>query len=116
MKRWARKHKKVLITFGVISLVTWIGTAIELHLLATHTYDLYEYTTNHVVSDELKMVSLLGVVIIVLLAIWTFFLLFIFLKIMFPNKKSWQGALCMEEFRFLKEMPGALRKGLDKNE
>ncbi|MGR5969848.1 hypothetical protein ACT7C1_24485 [Bacillus paranthracis] len=76
-----------MITFGVISLVTWIGTAIELHLLATHTYDLYEYTTNHVVSDELKMVSLLGVVIIVLLAIWTFFLLFIFLKIMFPNKK-----------------------------
>lgn len=116
MKLWINKNKKLLITFGVISLITWIVTLIEINLIVANTDDLQEYATTKVISEDLEMVSLLGMLDITLLIVWTFTFMFIFLKIIFPSKKSLQGAFFIEEFRFLKEMPNELRKGLDKNE
>ncbi|MHA7108425.1 hypothetical protein ACW0JX_29130 (plasmid) [Bacillus sp. C-3-6] len=116
MKLWINKHKNLLITFGVISLVTWIVTLIEINLIVANADDLKEYAETKVISDDLKIVGLLGMFDITLLILWTFIFMFIFMKIIFPSKKALQGALFIEEFRFLKDMPSELRKGLDKNE
>ncbi|PET99703.1 hypothetical protein CN527_15095 [Bacillus cereus] len=116
MKLWINKNKKLLITFGVISLVTWIVTLIEINLIVANADDLQEYATTKVISEDLETVSLLGMLDITLLIVWTFTFMVIFLKIIFPSKKTLQGAFFIEEFRFLKEMPNELRKGLDKNE
>lgn len=116
MKLWITKNKKLLITFGVISLITLIVTFLEIHLIVSNAEDLYEYSTKNVVSDDLKTVGLLGVFNMMLLALWTFTFIFIFLKIIFPSKKVVHNALFIEELRFLKDMPSELRKGLDKNE
>ncbi|WP_410985494.1 hypothetical protein [Bacillus cereus] len=116
MKLWITKNKKLLITFGVISLVTLIITLFEINLIVSNTEDLYEYSTKKVVSDDLKTVSVLGVLNMILLALWTFTFIYIFLKIIFPSKKVVHSALFIEELRFLKDMPSQFRKGLDKNE
>ncbi|WP_144508510.1 hypothetical protein [Bacillus mycoides] len=116
MKLWITKNKKLLITFGVISLITLIVTFLEIHLIVSNAEDLYEYSTKNVVSDDLKTVGLLGVLNMMLLGLWTFTFIFIFLKIIFPSKKVVHNALFIEELRFLKDMPSELRKGLDKNE
>ncbi|MGH0943891.1 hypothetical protein ACQVTS_21955 [Bacillus mycoides] len=116
MKLWFTKNKKLLITFGVMSLITLIITLFEIHLIVSNAEDLYDYSTTKIVSDDLKTVSVLGVFNMILLALWTFTFIFIFLKIIFPSKKVVHNALFIEELRFLKDMPSELRKGLDKNE
>ncbi|HDR8449227.1 TPA: hypothetical protein RMI67_006455 [Bacillus cereus] len=116
MKLWFTKNKKLLITFGVMSLITLIITLFEIHLIVSNAEDLYEYSTSKTVSDDLKTVSVLGVFNMILLALWTFTFIIIFLKIIFPSKKVVHNALFIEELRFLKDMPSELRKGLDKNE
>lgn len=116
MKLWINKHKKLLITFVVLSLVTWLVTLIEINLIFASADDLKEYAETKFISDDLKIVGLLGLLDITLLILWTFLFMFIFMKIIFPSKKALQGALFIEEFRFLKDMPSELRKGLDKNE
>lgn len=116
MKLWIKKHKKILITFGVISLVTWIVTLIEINLIAANADELKEYAETKVISGDLELVGLVGMLDATLLIIWTFIFMFIFMKIIFPSKKALQGALFMEEFRFLRDMPNELRRGLDKNE
>ncbi|WP_142308000.1 hypothetical protein, partial [Bacillus thuringiensis] len=98
MKLWINKHKKLLITFGVMSLITLIITLFEIHLIVSNADDLYEYSISKTVSDDLKTVSVLGVFNMILLALWTFIFTFIFLKIIFPSKKALQGALFIEEF------------------
>lgn len=116
MKLWITKNKQLLITFGVISLVTLITTLFEINLIVSNAEDLYEYSTNKVVSDDLKIVSVLGVFNMIFIALWTFTFIFIFLKIIFPSKKVVHNTLFIEELRFLRNMPSELRKGLDKNE
>lgn len=116
MKLWFTKNKKLLIKFGVMSLITLIITLFEIHLIVSNAEDLYEYSTSKTVSDDLKTVSVLGVFNMILLALWTFTFIIIFLKIIFPSKKVVHNALFIEELRFLKDMPSELRKGLDKNE
>lgn len=116
MKLWFTKNKKLLITFGVMSLITLIITLFEIHLIVSNAEDLYEYSTSKTVTDGLKTVSVLGIFNMILLALWTFTFSFIFLKIIFPSKKVVHNALFIEELRFLKDMPSELRKGLDKNE
>ena len=116
MKLWFTKNKKLLITFGVMSLITLIITLFEIHLIVSNAEDLYEYSTSKTVTDGLKTVSVLGIFNMILLALWTFTFIFIFLKIIFPSKKVVQNALFIEELKFLKDMPSGLRKGLDKNE
>ncbi|MEK4841510.1 hypothetical protein [Bacillus sp. FSL L8-0152] len=116
MKLWFTKNKKLLITFGVMSLITLIIALFEIHLIVSNAEDLYEYSTSKTVSDDLKTVSVLGVFNMILLALWTFTFIIIFLKIIFPSKKVVHNALFIEDLRFLKDMPSELRKGLDKNE
>ncbi|MCM3736522.1 hypothetical protein M3215_11970 [Bacillus cytotoxicus] len=96
--------------------MTLIMTLIEMHLIITNADDLYEYTTQNIVSEDLKIISVLGLFDITLLTLWTFLFIFIFLKIVFPSKQVMHNALFIEELRFLKNMPSELRKGLDKNE
>ncbi|MDA2074193.1 hypothetical protein ACTFR8_28290 [Bacillus cereus group sp. MYBK15-3] len=116
MKLWITKNRKLLITFGVISLMTLIVTLFEINLIVSNAEDLYEYSTKNIISDNLKTVGLLGVFNLTLLALWTFTFIFIFLKVIFPNKKVINNALFIEELRFLKDMPSELKRGLDKNE
>ncbi|WP_336992562.1 hypothetical protein [Bacillus toyonensis] len=116
MKQWFTKNKKLLISFGVMSLITLIITLFEIHLIVSNAEDLYEYSTSKTVTDGLKTVSVLGVFNMILLAVWTFTFILIFLKIIFPTRKVVHNTLFMEELRFLKDMPSELRRGLDKNE
>ncbi|MDY0855051.1 hypothetical protein SPE26_31280 [Bacillus thuringiensis] len=116
MKLWFNKNKKLLITFGVMSLITLIITLFEIHLIVSNAEDLYEYSTSKTVTDSLKTVSVLGVFNMILLVLWTFTFIVIFLKIIFPSKKVVHNALFIEELKFLKDMPSQLKRGLDKNE
>ncbi|MBG9585480.1 hypothetical protein ABE42_41365 [Bacillus thuringiensis] len=116
MKLWVTKNKKLLITFGVMSLITLIITLFEIHLIVGNAEDLYEYSTSRTVTDGLKTVSVLGVFNMILLVLWTFTFILIFLKIIFPSKKVVHNALFIEELKFLKDMPSQLKRGLDKNE
>lgn len=116
MKLWFNKNKKLLITFGVMSLITLIITLFEIHLIVSNAEDLYEYSTSNTVTDGLKTVSVLGVFNMILLVLWTFTFILIFLKIIFPSKKVVHNALFIEELKFLKDMPSQLKRGLDKNE
>lgn len=116
MKLWFTKNKKLLITFGVMSLITLIITLFEIHLIVGNAEDLYEYSTSKTVTDGLKIVSVLSVFNMILLVLWTFTFILIFLKIIFPSKKVVHNALFIEELKFLKDMPSQLKRGLDKNE
>jgi hypothetical protein len=112
MKLWFNKNKKLLITFGVMSLITLIITLFEIHLIVSNAEDLYEYSTSKTVTDSLKTVSVLGVFNMILLVLWTFTFILIFLKIIFPSKKVVHNALFIEELKFLKDMPSQLKKGV----
>jgi predicted membrane protein len=112
MKLWFNKNKKLLITFGVMSLITLIITTLfEIHLIVSNAEDLYEYSTSKTVTDSLKTVSVLGVFNMILLVLWTFTFILIFLKIIFPSKKVVHNALFIEELKFLKDMPSQLKRG-----
>ncbi|MEK4587539.1 hypothetical protein [Bacillus sp. FSL W7-1334] len=80
MKRWMNKQKKLLITFGLISLVTWIVTWIEIHLIATNTDDLKEYAETKFISDDLEIVGLVGMLDMTLLIVWTCMLVLVQIK------------------------------------
>ncbi|QSX24472.1 hypothetical protein [Priestia megaterium] len=115
MNLWIFKNKKLLIAFCVISLMTFLLTLIEINLIVANADDLQEYATKNVVSGDLKTISLLGLLDIGFLTLWTIFFIFILLKIVFPSKKAVQNALFIGELKFLRDMPSELRKGLDKH-
>ena len=116
MKKWIIKNKKLLITFGVISLITLLITVIEINLIASNTNDLQVYSTTGVISSDLKTVGILGLVNVGILTLWSFIFAFIMIKMIFPNQKTVQDAFFISELNFLKDMPAQLKRGLDRNE
>ena len=116
MKKWFFKNKKLLITFGLISLITLLITIIEINLIVSNTNDLQVYSTTGVISSDLKTVGLLGLVNVAILTLWSFIFAFIMLRMIFPNKKTVKDAFFVSELNFLKDMPAQLKRGLDRNE
>lgn len=116
LQKWLTKNKKLLTTFGIISLVAIVVTIIEVNLILSNTNDLQVYATTGVISNELKHVSLLGLFNVAVIGIWTFVFAFVLLKMIFPNYKTVKNAFFIDEFSFLKDMPSQLRRGLDRNE
>lgn len=114
MKNWLRKNKNLLIFFGFATLITFLFTLLEVNLILSNTQDLEVYAKTKEMTDSLKTVGLMGLLNIAILTLWTFLFMFITLKVIFPNKRTVKDAFFFDEFRFLKEIPSELRKGLDK--
>ncbi|GAB0171756.1 hypothetical protein LSPCS325_51930 [Lysinibacillus sp. CTST325] len=116
LQKWITHNKKLLMIFGVISLIAVVITVIELSLILSSTNDLQIYATTGVISNELKRIGLLGLSNIVVIALWAIIFTFILLKMIFPNRKTVKNAFFLDELSFLKDMPNQLKKGLDRNE
>lgn len=116
MKKWITKNKKLLIIFGVISLITLLITLIEFNLILSSIDDLHVYSTTGAISSELRTVGLLGLVNVAIVSLWSFILAFIMLKMIFPNQKAVKNAFFITELNFLKDMPAQLKRGLNRNE
>ncbi|MFJ7954304.1 hypothetical protein ACIQZG_22640 [Lysinibacillus sp. NPDC096418] len=114
MKSWYIKNKNLLILFAFTSLITFLLTLLEVNFIVTNVDEFEEYAKTGVVSDTLKWISLLGLFNVSMLTIWTCFFIYIILKIIFPNRKTVENALFIDELNFLKNMPNELRRGLDK--
>lgn len=114
MKRWYLKNKGLLIFFGFTTLIVFLITLLEVELILSNVSELETYATTNVMSDSLKTVGLVGLLNVAGLTVWTFLFMFIILKIIFPDKRTMRNALFLDELRFLKDMPGELRKGLDR--
>lgn len=89
---------------------------LEISLIISSTSDLQLYATTGAISDELKSVGLLGLLNVAMLAIWSFGLIIILVKMIFPSSKSVNDAFLIDELAFLKNIPNQLRRGLDGNE
>lgn len=116
LQKWFIKNKKLLVAFGIISVVALVVTIIEVHLILSNTNDLQVYAATGFVSGELKVVSLLGLFNVAVIALWIFIFAFILLKMIFPNKQTVKDAFFIDEFSFLRDMPSQLKRGLDRNE
>ncbi len=114
IKKWFHRNKNLLIFFGFATLITFLFTLLEANLILSHAAELEVYAQTKEVTDSLKTVGLLGLVNVALLTFWTFLFMFIMLKLIFPNKRTVKDAFFLDEFRFLKDIPSELRKGLDK--
>lgn len=116
IQNWITKNKKLLIAFGVISLVTLLITMVEISLIISSANDLQFYATSGAISNDLKNVGLLGLFNVAMLATWSFCLIIILIKMIFPSQRSVSDAFLFEELSFLKDIPNQLRRGLDGNE
>lgn len=116
LQDWFTQNKKLLITFGVISLIAIVVTIIEVNFILSNVNDLQTYATTGIISNKLKQISLLGFFNFAVIAIWTIIFAFILLKMIFPNRKTVKNAFFLDELNFLKDMPSQLRRGLDRNE
>lgn len=114
MKSWFLKNKNLLIFFGFTTLITFLFTLLEVNLIISKANDLEIYAATNEMSESLKTVGLMGLLNVALLAFWTFLFMFIFLKVIFPNKRAVKDAFLYDEFRFLTKLPDELRKGLDR--
>lgn len=114
MKAWFHRNKNLLIFFGFVTLITFLFTLLEVNLILSNADDLEVYAETNEMTDSLKTVGLLGLLNVAILAFWTFLFMFIMLKVIFPNKRTLKDAFFLDEFRFLKEIPSELRKGLDR--
>ena len=114
MNKWFQRNKKLFIFFGFATLITFLLTLLEANMIISRTAELEVYAQTKEVTDSLKTVGLIGLLNVAVLAFWTFLLIFIMLKVLFPNKRTVKDAFFLDEFRFLKEIPIELRKGLDK--
>ena len=60
IQKWIRKHKVLLITFGITSVITFLLTLFEVNLILSNLKDLEYYATTGIMSDRLQTVGLLG--------------------------------------------------------
>ena len=114
MKKWFLKNKNLLILFGFTSLIVFLLTLLEVSLILSNMSDLEVYAATNEISDSLKTVGLVGLLNVAGLTVWTFLFLFIFLKVIFPNKHTVKNALFIDELKFLGDIPSEIRKGLDR--
>lgn len=114
-EKWFNKNKKMLVIFGIASLLAFFLTLIEINLIAVNVDDIENYINKGIISDTLKNISLLGLLDMALITLSTIIFIIIFIKIIFPNEKSFREALFIEDLVFLKSLPGRLKKELDKN-
>jgi hypothetical protein len=116
LKKWIQKNKKLLVIFGIISLVTLVVTLIELNLILSNTADLEIYTRTGIISDSLKSVSLLGLLNVALIGTWSLCLAIVMFKLLLPDKRSVDSAFCLSELNYLLQLPDFFRKGRSANE
>ncbi|MCT1389850.1 hypothetical protein M4D76_16260 [Peribacillus frigoritolerans] len=114
MKAWYKKNKNILIIFGFTTLITFLFTMLEIHLIMSNMQDLEIYATTREMSDSLKFVGIMGLINVAILTVWTFIFIFIILKVIFPNKRSVKNFLFLDELRFLKDIPSEIRREVNK--
>ncbi|MED3804435.1 hypothetical protein P4562_21280 [Lysinibacillus xylanilyticus] len=114
LQKWITQNKKLLVIFGITSLITLVITGIEVNLILSSGNDLQEYAKTGVISKELKTVGFLGLFNCAIIAFWVITFSIIFLKMIFPNRKAVKNAFFFDELSFLKDMPNQLKKGLDR--
>ena len=114
LQKWFAKNKKLLIVFGIISIITLLVTMLEISLILSNMDELQYYATTGIISMNLKRVGLLGIFNVAIIAFWTFYIIFILIKIIFPSYKTVKDAFYIDELNFLKDIPSQLRKGLDR--
>lgn len=108
------QNKKLLVIFGITTLITLVITSIEINLILSSTNDLQNYATTGVVSKELKKISILGFFDGAIIVAWIITFSIILLKMIFPNHKTVKDAFFFDELSFLKDMPNQLKRGLDR--
>jgi len=116
IQKWIAKNKKLLIVFGIISLITMVLTTLEISLIISSTNDLESYVTTGNISNELRNVGLLGLLNVALIAAWTICFSIILICMIFPSQKTVNDAFLIDELNFLKNIPNQLKRGLEGNE
>lgn len=114
MKSWFQRNKNLLIFFGFTTVITCLFTLLEINLILSNTDDLEVYAATNEMTESLETIGFLGLINVALIAFWSFLFMFIMLKVIFPNKRTVKDAFFLDEFRFLKDIPNEIRKGLDK--
>ena len=114
VRNWFVKHKKLLITFAITSVLTFFLSFYELNLILSNLKELESYAATGIVTDNLKNVGLLGLFNLVVIVFWTLLLLMIVWYVIFPDFKTLKRTFYANELNFLVNIPSHVRREIDK--
>lgn len=114
MNEWFKKNEKLLIIFGIDTLATVIVNYLTFQKVAMNTHLIEEYMHTKIITSEMTSLANLGFFSMLLVGSWAILFIILFLKSLFPTKKSLSTALCIDELNYLKDLPKKISRGLDK--
>lgn len=112
IKRWLKKHKTLLITFGITSIIFTIITGFQASLLLENLEDLKYYTETGVVTKEMYQYGIFAGLNAIVGLFWLGLLFLLLWKVIFPDYRTVKNAFCVNELEFLIKMPTSVRKEL----
>lgn len=114
VKRWLKKHKNLLITFGITSVIFTIITSYQIFLLLDNVNDLKHYTETGIITDAMFKYGIVAALNMIIGFCWMGLFFIVIWKIIFPDYKTVKNAFFLGELEFLAKMPSAVRKELHK--
>lgn len=113
MKKWFKKHEKLLIFFGIDTVATIFVSYLTFQKIILNANLLEEYSKTKIITDEMTTLANFGFFAMLMIGLWTILFIVIFLKMLFPTKESLSKAFCIEELNYLKDLPRQIRRGID---
>ncbi len=114
IKRWLIKHKRLLIIFGIVSVIFATITGFQIILLADNLGDLQHYAETGEITDSMYKYSITGFINLIVGFIWIALLLILLWRVIFPDYKTVKNAFFLGELEFLMKLPTSVRKELRK--
>lgn len=113
VRNWVNNNKKLLILFGICSVVTFLITSILIFLISSNVSELAVYAETKQLTTNLKTIGILGMMDIFCVGIWTLILCAVLIQLFFPTRKDKKIAFYVDEFQFLTQIPKKIRKGVE---
>lgn len=113
-KSWFKKHKALLITFGISSVMFAILTSIQLNFLMGNLEDLYYYAETGEITESMYTYGIIAFVNLIVGLVWIALVLILMWRIIFPDYKTVKNAFFLTELEFIFNMPKSVRKELGK--
>lgn len=114
IKKWLLKHKTLLISFSITSIIFAIVTGYQVTLLLDNIQDLQYYAKTGEITDEMYSYGIVGGLNLLIGILWIVQFLFLLWKVIFPDYRTVKNAFFLNELEFLIKMPTNVRKELNK--
>ena len=118
MKKWFIRHRILLISFFIVSIILTIMVMIQINIITQPDVlqDLKKYIETNNITPSLKRYVFIFIVNLILLVVWAILFTFIIWMIFFPTKKSFRETFYIDSLEFLYKMPSNLKKELKRDE